>query len=613
MSGSSEDKKEFGELDLSSLSSLNLEPSWASGDRTEKISVGRVSRERGDRRDGGGFRRERSGGAGGFRGTRSPKPREPGDAPSEGEDARPPRRERSGGGFGARRERERSGDGSGFDRGKKRDEGGRFRHGRAPQRHAVPAPRVAEVSFFPEEKPFGVLAAAIKNSARTYELFEIANLILEKPERFTIGVKPFARKADPAKKTEEVSAETPAPTLFLSVPDGMPFLNEADVFAYVFDRHADKFFTTETVEIEPPKGNFSMVAKCGFTGELLAPPNYHAYQQILRDHHAANFPKMPFEKFMARLETVRDPESVAAWCDKMKTVVRYTVKDRKDGEPETLDGAGAAKAFLLSNRKNKVVRVASSARIPGKLLEQMPMGPMKAGIESELAFQRRFPLDTANFLRGRLRRAGFSLFKRGAKGITLVCAVRRKFRTPESVFSGTIQRIFDFLEKNPNTKIQDLPKRMLGIGDEPSVPAPTETPASAAESENAAPAQESPADVPATADAAVPASDAEAQLSELLGSLRWLILEGYVSELSDGSLFTYPKMTAAQAKAEDAAETVPAGEAEKPDDIAAEIPPAPDVPAPAPEEISVPAESSTESVPADVPADSSPAESAPEA
>lgn len=608
MSGSSEDKKEFGELDLSSLSSLNLEPSWASGDKTEKISVGRVSRER------GGFRRERSGGAGGFRGGRSPKPRERGDAPSEGEDARPPRRERSGGGFGARRERERSGDGSGFDRGKKRDEGGRSRHGRAPSRHAVPAPRVAEVSFFPEEKPFGVLAAAIKNSARTYELFEIANLILEKPERFTIGVKPFARKADPAKKTEEVSAETPAPTLFLSVPDGMPFLNEADVFAYVFDRHADKFFATETVEIEPPKGNFSMVAKCGFTGELLAPPNYHAYQQILRDHHAANFPKMPFEKFMARLETVRDPESVAAWCDKMKTVVRYTVKDRKDGEPETLDGAGAAKAFLLSNRKNKVVRVASSARIPGKLLEQMPMGPMKAGIESELAFQRRFPLDTANFLRGRLRRAGFSLFKRGAKGITLVCAVRRKFRTPESVFSGTIQRIFDFLEKNPNTKIQDLPKRMLGIGDEPSVPAPTETPASAAESENAAPAQESPADVPATADAAVPAaSDAEAQLSELLGSLRWLILEGYVSELSDGSLFTYPKMTAAQAKAEDAAETVPAGEAEKPDDIAAEIPPAPDVPAPAPEEISVPAESSAESAPADVPADSSPEEPAPEA
>lgn len=608
MSGSSEDKKEFGELDLSSLSSLNLEPSWASGDKTEKISVGRVSRER------GGFRRERSGGAGGFRGGRSPKPRERGDAPSEGEDARPPRRERSGGGFGARRERERSGDGSGFDRGKKRDEGGRFRHGRTPQRHAVPALRVAEVSFFPEEKPFGVLAAAIKNSARTYELFEIANLILEKPERFTIGVKPFARKADPAKKTEEVSAETPAPTLFLSVPDGMPFLNEADVFAYVFDRHADKFFATETVEIEPPKGNFSMVAKCGFTGELLAPPNYHAYQQILRDHHAANFPKMPFEKFMARLETVRDPESVAAWCDKMKTVVRYTVKDRKDGEPETLDGAGAAKAFLLSNRKNKVVRVASSARIPGKLLEQMPMGPMKAGIESELAFQRRFPLDTANFLRGRLRRAGFSLFKRGAKGITLVCAVRRKFRTPESVFSGTIQRIFDFLEKNPNTKIQDLPKRMLGIGDEPSVPAPTETPASAAESENAAPAQESPADVPATADAAVPAaSDAEAQLSELLGSLRWLILEGYVSELSDGSLFTYPKMTAAQAKAEDAAETVPAGEAEKPDDIAAEIPPAPDVPAPAPEEISVPAESSAESAPADVPADSSPEEPAPEA
>ena len=56
------------------------------------------------------------------------------------------------------------------------------------------------------------------------------------------------------------------------------------------------------------------------------------------------------------------------------------------------------------------------------------------------------------------------------------------------------------------------------------------------------------------------------------------MLEGYVSELSDGSLFTYPKMTAAQAKVadkEDEAEAKPAADGvpaeEKPDDIAAEI------------------------------------------
>ena len=538
-----------GELDLSSLSSLSLEPSWASGDKTDKISVGRISRD--DRR-GNAPRRDRPAGSG-FRDRRPPRNRDANADSAPRSEERPPRRDRPGK--------------------PRRDD---RRGGKRPDR--APAPRVVEVAFFPEDKPFNVLAKAVKNSARTYALFEIANLILEKPERFTIVVKPLARKANPAKKADAPAeaAKEAAPTLFVSVPDGMPFLNEADAFAYVFAQHADKFFTKETVEVDAPKGNFAMVSKCGFTGELLAPPNYHAYQQILRDHHTANFPKMPFEKFMSRLETVKDQESVDAWVAKMKTVERYTVKDRKDGEPETIDGAGAAKAFLLSCRKNKVVRTVGSARIPGKMLEQMPMGLMKAGIEHELEFQRKFPLNTANFLRGRLRRAGFSLFKRGAKGITLVCAIRRKFRTPDSVFSDTIQRIFDFLEKHPNTKVQDLPKLMLGIGEDTAKPADAATPA------DAAPAAPEPEPSAPAAPTGTP-SDTEAQLSELLVNVRWLVLEGYVSELSDGALFTYPKMTAAQAKAaakeeeaEAKSDAVPAGE--KPDDIAAEIPPAPEMP-----------------------------------
>ncbi|MBE6401510.1 MAG: hypothetical protein E7037_05730 [Verrucomicrobia bacterium] len=516
MDGKNEDNENFsGELDLSALSSLSLEPSWASGNKTDKISVGRISRD--DRR-GPAPRRERGSGAG-FRDRRPPRNRERGIAPEAESgahsDGASPRRERRG-----KPPHRRDGKRAGF----------------------VPAPRVVEVSFFPEEKPFGILSKAIKNSARTYALFEIANLILEKPERFTIAIKPLARKGNAG-----VPAE-PAPQLVVSVPDGMPFLNEADAFAYVFAQHKDKFFTVETVEIEAPKGNFSMIAKCGFTGELLAPPNYHAYQQILRDHHAANFPKMPFEKFMSRLETVKDSESINAWVEKMKTVERYTIKDRREGEPETLDGVGAAKAFLLSNRKNKVLRTVGAARIPGKMLEQMPMGVVKAGIEHELEFQRKFPLNTANLLRGRLRRSGFSLFKRGAKGITLVCAIRRKFRTPDSVFSDTIQRVFDFLEKHPNTKVQDLPKLMLGIGEDAAKPedgktdvAPEGVPAPAENAETAS--------VPAPTETPATAPETEAQLSELLVNVRWLVLEGYVSELSDGSLFTYPKMTLAQAKA----------------------------------------------------------------
>lgn len=584
MDGNSEEKKLPEELDLSALASLSLEPTWASDKNAEKISVARAAHD--DRRGHGPRRdRERSGGApGGFRGRerRNPPPA-PGKLPDGGDGFRG--RER-------RAARARDGENAPTGRESAPPRRGRRPFGERRRDDARPAraPRVVDVSFFPEEKPFGVLAKAVKSSARTYELFEIARLILEKPERFAVLVKPLPPRKAPAGTPAEAPAPAAAQTFFVSVPDGMPFLNEADALAYVFEKHAEKFFSIETAEIEPPKGNFAMVAKCGFTGELLAPPNYHAYQQILRDHHAANFPKMPFEKFLAHVETVKDKEAVDAWLAKMKTVVRYTVKDRRDDEPETLDGAGAAKAFLLAHRKNKAVRAVANARFPGKLLEQMPMGPVKACIESELEFQRRFPLDTANVLRGRLRRSGFFLFKRGAKGVTFVCAVRRKFRTPDSVFSDSIQRVFDFLEKHPNTKLQDLPRLMLGIGEEAAnaPEAAAEAPAeAAAETPQQPPAAERAEAAPAESEAktpAVPAADEDAEARSLLATVRWLVLEGYVSELSDGSLFTHPKMSAAQAKAATKAdEAEAAATEEKPDDIAAEIPPAPEAPEGVPE------------------------------
>jgi len=552
-------------LDLSALSSLSLEPSWASGEKAKKISVDRSLRDARHRGE---------------------KPFRRGHSPRS--ESRPPRGNADSANFTGTPTPRRND----FRHGKK---SGEHFHGKPHGRieHLTP-PRVVDVSFFPEEKPFAVLSEAIKKSARTYELFEIANLILEKPERFVVAIKPFSGKKFFGKNDAKKSAPAPAESVpaepakedkrrfFVCVPDGMPFLSESDALAYVFDNFAEKFFDIETVEVDPPKGNFTMIAKCGFSGELLAPPNYHGYQQILRDFHAANFPKMPFEKFLSRIETVKDAAAVETWLAKMKSVVRYTIKDRKDGEPETLDGAGAAKAFLATNRKTAAVRETSSVHIPGKLLERMPMNPMKTSIEAELAAQRRFPLNTANFLRGRLRHSGFALFKRGSKGVTLVCSVRRKFRTPESVFSDTIQRVFDFLEKNPNTKIQDLPKKMLGLDD---VPAATE---------NAVPAENSPA--------SVPAPDSEAQISELLVTVRWLVLEGYVSELSDGSLFTYPKMSAAQAKVaakseEASASPLPVSElsealAETPAEL--ELPASQDVPAKDFEESSVPATSAEE-------------------
>ena len=69
-----------------------------------------------------------------------------------------------------------------------------------------------------------------------------------------------------------------------------------------------------------------MINKCGVTGELLGPPNYHRYNQMVQQHYAAKVTRMPFEAFRSRIETVRDPEVVNQWLEKMKKVTRYTSK-----------------------------------------------------------------------------------------------------------------------------------------------------------------------------------------------------------------------------------------------------------------------------------------------
>lgn len=494
------------EIDLSSLSSLAFNPDWAT-DNARKISIERSPRP--DFRENGarGARKEFGKDAGFSRERREKRDRR---AP------RPPRTE--------------SPDSVAESATEQSHKAPHWKNRRPDSRRrtfksdTLPPLRVADIMIYPEDKPFTVLAKAIKNSARTYILFEVAKIILEKPERFLVVISPLQKKD---KAGKPIPSNEPLPPLYLSVPDGLPFLNEQDAFAHVFKNHLDKFFSLEEVEVEAPKGNFTMIAKCGFTGELLAPPNYHAYQQILRDHHATNFPKMAFEKFMSRIETVKDPEAINAWIEKMKKVTRYTLKDRRDDEPESFDNVGAAKAFVLAARKDEAVKQTKQVRLSGKLIEKMPIGPLKNNIEHEIAFQQKFPLNTANGFRGRLRHMGFSLYKKGSKGITMVCGVKRKFRTPSSVFSDTIQRVFDFLEKNPGTPIKELPAKMLGLEE----PQKTEHPAESDSAPAPAPLAETP------------------EAKELVGTVRWLVTEGYVSEMSDGKLYAHPVMTEAQAKA----------------------------------------------------------------
>jgi len=557
-------------LDLNSLSGLDFGPNWADAKATPSRPKN-YDDDRGKRGGGGASRDRRSGGA------------RPGDRPGGrpgGRDGQSDRRGRPSGGTGGPGERR------GPDGPRGRRDGDQGRHS---------APRLFEptvkVDLYPQDEAFEALINRLRSSARTYQLFDIAHLLLEKPDRFIVVVSPKQTRNAQSTQGEEAK-------LYYSVPGHLPFETEDAAVNYVIKNHLDQFFDIEEIEIDPPKGNFLMVNRCTLTGELLGPPNYHRYQEFLQRHYAARISGMSFERFVSKVEGVKEQEQIDAWLESMKKGARYTVKERQEGEPESFETLEAARHFLLQHRKDKVVGSGESVRFAGRDIERLPPGDIRQSVEAYVEHQKHFPLDTANNIRGRLRRHKFAVYKKGSKGVSFVCAVKRKFRDGKTVFTDSIRDLIDFIEKHPEIPASKLPKDYIGIDTEKQQPeklkmteAEVEAAAKAKAEAKAAETQAGDADTetadaspgaigtteaaetsaasqtietseaaavspqedsPAVAENAKASTEAtpkaelseaeEKKLRQLMLDLRWLITEGYVTEYGDGRLFAPPPM-----------------------------------------------------------------------
>ncbi len=205
--------------------------------------------------------------------------------------------------------------------GDRRDfKGGKPRE-RRPMREVVAPPEYLSAELMALEPGVDGLAKEISGSGRTYSVFDLAKFILESRDRYRV----IFTTSDAEKPLYYCTKDQ---ALFLTRSEAVEHISKAD---WLTD-----FYVAEQVETEAPSGNFPSVAKCGFSGEWLGPPNFHTYQTTIARLHREKFSNMSLERYKSRIVVEKDEESIAAWLESMKTKTVYRLKteEEKPSSPE---------------------------------------------------------------------------------------------------------------------------------------------------------------------------------------------------------------------------------------------------------------------------------------
>jgi hypothetical protein len=362
----------------------------------------------------------------------------------------------------------------------------------------------------PDEKGVESLARQIKMTGRAYPLFDIAQMILQKPERHTVVFN--------VKKTPEGK---PIQPLFICALDDTLWLSEDEAVAHVLRKHFNTFYQAERTATEPPKGKYTFVAQCGMSGVILGPPNYHDYQNQLRKIHTERFARLPFEVYKARVKIVRDEEVVKKWVDDQSWKTDYLCLNLP--EPVRLGNMEAVEKHFRDTHKDNIIKPVETATLTGVAARALRSPDLVRLVRNVWEDQRRFPLQIATVLSQQFAGHGLQFFKVN-KTITHVSVARPHYLDLEATpVSEGIKAIVDFVNAHPRCSRRKLVETLA-----PSPAAPTPA---------AAPDATAATATPASAELHEPTPEQTAVISDL----HWLVHQGHVIEFANGTLETAKK------------------------------------------------------------------------
>lgn len=287
--------------------------------------------------------------------------------------------------------------------------------------------------------------------------------------------------------------------------------------AHILKNHFATFYTAERTPTEPPKGVYTFVAQCGFSGVILGPPNHHDYQNQLHKLHNERFSRMPFEAFKARVKIVREEAVVKKWVEDQSFKTEYVCLNVP--EPLRLASMEDVEKHFRAVHKDAIVKPVETYTIAGVPSRTLKCHELQRLIRAEWEQQKHFPLPLATSLSRSFASHGLHFFKVN-KTVTHVAVARPQYLDLDaSPVSENIKRIVTYIEAHPKCTRRKMvetlapaPKvTVLEVGpDAPKPPAP---------------------------DQAEPTPEQTA----LIADLHWLVHQGHVLEFADGKLETAKK------------------------------------------------------------------------
>jgi hypothetical protein len=281
------------------------------------------------------------------------------------------------------------------------------------------------------------------------------------------------------------------------VGDGPISFDRSMVERNAFFAAKPDYYSEETVQGEPLKGNFSNVARVRSTGALLGPTNHHGYQPALRKLYEERYSRrMSFPEFQqSEIEIVTDEQAVADWKEQARSTTTYATT--KEETPVTFKTLFDAEQHFRKHYLPTIVKSGQTLECSGQAARAGGDRHVGSAVRQAWEAESRFPHQIVNGLRPFLMEAGLHFFKH-RKRILFVTATKPQRHPVGQVFSEGVTAILKTVEASPRIKRPELAAKILG-----------ET-------------QDTP--------------EATARKSQLAQDLHYLIHEGQVIEFSDGAL-----------------------------------------------------------------------------